>query len=318
MPAGRNRRRTNRGGKIAPSEAQRRRRALLVASAVMIFACGLLVPVVAFSRSGGSGTPRKGLICYTVGNITVDVGPGCDPTTTATMPTTTTEPTTTEPTTTEPTTTEPTTPTTPVSHEPAPVVGQSAVVATVRGIVRVRVPGSRRFVTLSGRHLIPVGSAVDTRDGTIGITSARLHGTQTGTFHSGMFRLRQPVSAATRAGRKRIITVLHLMGGSFKGCEADEDNTQAVTSRTAVAARRRPRHRVVRRLWGSEGGGGWGTAGGQAAGTVSGTVWLTEDTCLGTYIFVKRGSVMVHNLVTGRTVRVRAGHHYLARAPDPT
>jgi hypothetical protein len=51
---------------------------------------------------------------------------------------------------------------------------------------------------------------------------------------------------------------------------------------------------------------------------VCGTVWLTEDTCVGTYIYVKRGIVSVRSLVTGRTVTVRAGHHYLARAPDPT
>jgi hypothetical protein len=172
-------------------------------------------------------------------------------------------------------------------------------------------------VTLSARRLIPIGSALDTRAGTVGVTTAAARGIQTGQFHSGMFKLRQPTASAASAGRKRVVTVMRLIGGSFRGCEADEDNKLAVSSSTTAFAARRRRHRVVRRLWGSESGGSWSTVGGQAAATVSGTVWMTEDNCLGTFVHVKRGVVFVHNHVTGRTVRVRAGHSYLALAPDP-
>jgi hypothetical protein len=43
---------------------------------------------------------------------------------------------------------------------------------------------------------------------------------------------------------------------------------------------------------------------------------MTEDNCFGTYVLVTRGVVLVHSFATGRTVRVTAGHSYLARAPD--
>lgn len=316
MPAGRDRRVRKAGGEDLPAPARRRLQALLVIPVVLIFALGMLVPVVASSRSGSAGAARSKKACTVPGTNIFTICEATEPTTTE--PTTTTAPTTT----TEPTT--PTTPTTPVVHELVPLLGRSAVATPLRGIVRFRAPGSTRFVKLSGRRLIPIGSDVDTRGGTVAITSAAVHGTQTGAFHSGMFKLEQPLASAARAGKTRVLTVLHLIGGSFRGCEADEDNAHAViasaarrpSQATAFAARRR-RHRVVRRLWGSDGGGGWGTVGSQAAGTVLGTVWMTEDNCLGTYVLVKRGVVDVHDFLTGETVRVRAGHHYLARAPDP-
>jgi hypothetical protein len=112
------------------------------------------------------------------------------------------------------------------------------------------------------------------------------------------------------------VTKLRLIGGSFRRCEADEDMVAPIPKTTAFAARRRRRHRVVRSLWANEGGGSWSTSGGYAAATVSGTQWLTEDLCLGTYVFVERGMVVVRDFVRHRTVRLRAGHAYLARSPD--
>jgi ferric-dicitrate binding protein FerR (iron transport regulator) len=72
----------------------------------------------------------------------------------------------------------------------------------------------------------------------------------------------------------------------------------------------------VRRLWASESGGSWTTVGGDAAATVRGTEWLTQDSCAGTFVHVKRGVVIVRNLFTHRRVRLTAGHSYLAKAPD--
>jgi hypothetical protein len=111
------------------------------------------------------------------------------------------------------------------------------------------------------------------------------------------------------------VTVLRLAGGSFGGCEAVEDKGRpAIGHLAAVVAR--ARRRTVRKLWGSETGGSWSTSGSQAAATVRGTEWMTEDNCFGTYVLVTRGVVLVHSFATGRTVRVTAGHSYLARAPD--
>jgi hypothetical protein len=45
---------------------------------------------------------------------------------------------------------------------------------------------------------------------------------------------------------------------------------------------------------------------------------MTEDNCLGTYVYVRRGTVRVHDFARSRTVTVSARHAYLALAPDPT
>jgi hypothetical protein len=52
-----------------------------------------------------------------------------------------------------------------------------------------------------------------------------------------------------------------------------------------------------------------------SAATVRGTIWLTEDRCDGTLTKVTRGRVAVRDFRRKRTVIVRAGKRYLARAP---
>jgi len=47
---------------------------------------------------------------------------------------------------------------------------------------------------------------------------------------------------------------------------------------------------------------------------VRGTLWLTADRCDGTLTRVTRGRVAVHDFRRRRTVLVRAGKSYLARA----
>jgi hypothetical protein len=170
--------------------------------------------------------------------------------------------------------------------------------------------------------LLPIGSHLDTRHGVVVLITAARTGTQKGTFYAGAFTVEQPRPApAARAARAPGggVTVLRLIGGSFAGCEADEDTRAVVGRALAVTARRRPRrhHRVVRSLWGSEAGGSWSTVGGSAAATVSGTVWKTEDNCLGTYVLVRRGTVVVHDLVRHRQVTLHSRQSYLALAPDP-
>ena len=64
----------------------------------------------------------------------------------------------------------------------------------------------------------------------------------------------------------------------------------------------------------SSGHGSFRTRGRYAAGTVRGTVWDTVDRCDGTLIEVHRGTVRVTDFVRRVTIRVHAGHSYLARA----
>jgi hypothetical protein len=47
---------------------------------------------------------------------------------------------------------------------------------------------------------------------------------------------------------------------------------------------------------------------------VRGTRWLTEDRCDGTLTRVTNGAVVVRDFKRHRSVVVRAGHSYLARA----
>ena len=71
--------------------------------------------------------------------------------------------------------------------------------------------------------------------------------------------------------------------------------------------------RKVRRLWG-DGKGRFRTKGRHGAATVRGTKWLTEDRCNGTLVRVKRGTVAVRDFAKKKTVVVRKGKSYLARA----
>ena len=89
------------------------------------------------------------------------------------------------------------TPSAPVLAPPAPPeLGETLGVAPQAGSVLVRLPGSTRAVALTDAASIPVGSILDARKGTVTLSSA-LPGddTQTGTFHGGLFEVRQPAGA---------------------------------------------------------------------------------------------------------------------------
>ena len=73
----------------------------------------------------------------------------------------------------------------------------------IRGKVFVRRPGQRRFVELTDDSLIRVGSLVDTRRGTIRLTSALPNGTtQSGDFSTGHLPS-PPVGQEEREGAHR-------------------------------------------------------------------------------------------------------------------
>ena len=62
------------------------------------------------------------------------------------------------------------------------------------------------------------------------------------------------------------------------------------------------------------GKGKFRTDGKYSAATVRGTIWLVEDRCEGTFTKVTRGTVQVRDLKRKKTITVKAGHSYLARA----
>lgn len=181
-----------------------------------------------------------------------------------------------------------------LSEAPPPKVGKSVVVSVVSGKVLVKPPKARTFVSLTAAANIPVGALVDTRKGTVRLTSASdsTGATQTALAFDGLFKVAQKAAA-------KPVTDLVLSGGSFARCPRG--------SRAAAAPR------SVRKLW-ANGSGKFRTTGRFSSATVRGTTWLTTDRCDGTLTRVTSGSVTVRDLARKRNVVVRAPQTYLARA----
>ena len=97
-----------------------------------------------------------------------------------------------------------------------------------------------------------------------------------------------------------------MKGGSFSSCR------RTPTARGGGAAAQRSR-RVVRRLRGRA-RGRFRTRGRYSAATVRGTNYEVIDRCDGTLTRVTSGTVVVRDFKRRRTIRLRAGKSYLARA----
>jgi virginiamycin B lyase len=181
-----------------------------------------------------------------------------------------------------------------------PVLGETVVVSAGKGSVLVRLPGKRRFAPIDGADAIPVGSTIDTRRGTVRLTSIRGTGgkRQTASFRGGLFQVRQRHSG---------MTDLYLRGGDFSACRRARHARRG--SMAAAAVRRVYR----RRLWGRDRHGRFRTHGSHAIATVRGTEWTVADRCDGTMTRVAHGKVSVRDLGRQRSVLVRAGGSYLAR-----
>ncbi len=177
----------------------------------------------------------------------------------------------------------------------APVLGHTVTLAPAAGTVLVRVPGATTPAALGDGASVPVGSIVDTRAGTVKLQSALPAGrTQTGTFHGGIFQVRQ---AAGAHGMTDLV-----LRGAPPTCPARG-------ARAAATARRRP----PRSLWGHDSHGHFRTRASNSVITVRGTTWFVSDRCDGTLTRVTAGSVAVRDLHTGRTVVLHAGQQHLAR-----
>jgi hypothetical protein len=179
---------------------------------------------------------------------------------------------------------------------PAPALGRHVVVAPLAGTVKVRPPGATRFAVLGAGDAVPSGATVDSRAGTVALTTALPGGrTQVAQFHGGVFRVRQ--SAAGDG-----TTDIDLRGPAL--------DCGPVRARAAAVTRRKP---PQRKLWAADNGGRFRTHGRNSVTTVRGTKWVTTDTCAGTRTTVTAGAVLVRDLRRKRTVLVRGGHSYVAR-----
>ena len=172
---------------------------------------------------------------------------------------------------------------------PAPEAGKTVNAFVVRGKVRIKRPGSNRFIELGPGEQIPVGTTLDTLKGRVTLVAA---GNQTADFYAGVFRSGQ-TSAATPLTTLKLVEALR--------CPR--------AGRAGLAARRKR----SRRLWG-DGSGKFRTQGKHSAATVVGTKWLVQDRCTSTLTRVVSGVVSVRDFGKRKTVRVRAGKKYVARA----
>ena len=171
---------------------------------------------------------------------------------------------------------------------PPPEAGETVNALPKSGTVRVKIPGTTRFFELEEGQQIPVGSVVDTTKGSVTIVAA---GEQAADFFDGIFRLKQGKGA-------KPLTILKLV-----------EKLRCPKAGKAVAAATKKK----RRLWG-DGSGRFRTEGKYSSATVRGTKWLVEDRCTSTLTRVTRGSVRVRDAVKRKTVVVRAGKQYVARA----
>ena len=164
-----------------------------------------------------------------------------------------------------------------------------------RGTIRVKRPGPKRFRKLAddGAQL-PVGTTVDALKGRVTIVAASdaQGGTDTALFYGGIFKIGQ-----TKGSKPA--TVLSL--------------TEKLSCPKAGAATIAAKKKKKRRLWG-DGEGKFRTKGKHSAATVVGTKWLVEDRCKSTLTRVVRGRVSVRDFAKKKTVIVRRGKRYIARA----
>jgi hypothetical protein len=175
---------------------------------------------------------------------------------------------------------------------PDPVPHKNVNALPVSGIVKIKLPGSDAFITLTKGQQIPLGTVIDTRKGRVTIVAAA-GGGQTADFYGGLFKLSQ-----TKGSKP--ITVLTLVE-KLTGCKAGKKANAAAKGKKK------------RRLWG-DGIGRFRTRGKFSAVTVAGTRWLVEDRCTSTVTRVVRGKVRVRDVGKKKTVIVKAGKKYVARS----
>jgi hypothetical protein len=207
----------------------------------------------------------------------------------------------------------------PAAPPAPPVPGKSVVVRVVSGKVLIKYPRGKappggsttKFGPLTGAVNVPMGSVIDTTQGRIALTSAADTGgtkTQTADFYGGIFQVKQSVPKKKPKKPVALITDLNL-----KDQIARSQCAALKGARSATFDKKKGPKSVLGKLWGS-GKGKFRTNGKYSSATVRGTIWLVEDRCEGTNTKVRRGVVAVRDFKRKRTVSVKAGHSYLARA----
>lgn len=184
-----------------------------------------------------------------------------------------------------------------------PVAGQSFNVEPANGTVELQCPGEDEYFRLTSFKQVPMGCLVNTRRGTIALTSSKGSSgeLQDAIFWGGVFVVTQ------KEGDNQTVE-LKLAGKRM--CE------KRSTARKPVA-RASGKKRGGRRAWGS-GKGDYETSGSYGSATVRGTTWLVADRCDASTLFkVTEGTVWVEDFVKDKEVVLDAGQQYVAKAAIP-
>jgi hypothetical protein len=215
---------------------------------------------------------------------------------------------------------------------PPPVLGKTANIAPVSGIVYIELPPGatlasfaraplptdafaaltkgRSFIPLTEARQIPFGSILEASKGVAKITTATTASpkgkVQFGDFGAGIFKLLQ---ARKQHGLTELSVIDNHSARQF--CASTGKGKKA-----AIAARAggHPSSKVLGRL--SANSHGHFTGRGQySAATVRGTTWSVQNRCDGTLTHVVRGVVSVRDFRKRKTITLFTGQSYLARAP---
>jgi hypothetical protein len=221
---------------------------------------------------------------------------------------------------------------------PPPVLGQTENLMPVTGLVFIKLPHGKSsgnalradakgltkgqgYIPLTEARQVPVGTSIDSRRGTLSLVAASGHGhghseqTHTARVGGAVFGFAQSRSPLTKG-----LTTFTLKDNAFHGapsfnaCKANASLLKRLPTADAIALKKRVNSTVVQTLNASDHGGKYKTNGRYSASTVRGTVYSVSDRCDGTLTTVKRGSISVLDFQTRKTIIVRAGHSYLARA----
>jgi hypothetical protein len=205
--------------------------------------------------------------------------------------------------------------------------GTTAQVAAISGDVYIKLPRTAKlsarlsrvyareaqkapidgFIPIKGVATVPIGSEIDSRKGQLELKTAAKYdkqgqtsGLQQGRFAAGMFAVRQAAKRKAGASRKPSTQLVLLTPpGSARACAAN-----------SVV---RPIKGVVRTL-SSVAKGNFTTVGGASTTTATNGSWIVSDRCNGTMTEVGRGKVTVRDVKLKKTVTVRSGQGYLAKA----
>jgi len=188
---------------------------------------------------------------------------------------------------------------------PPPVLGRSVNVKPVSGQVFVLV--GTKLVPLTEGEQLPSGSVLDTRAGSLQLTTATGvgHKSQTGLFGGAIFKLTQ---ARGRAGHG--LTTLALVEGAFPGAPSYAGCTTHHSRDASAAATASKTLQLLR----ASAHGKFRTSGRYSAATVRGTKWTVADRCDGTLTRDITDSVAVTDFVHHKTIILHAGQSYLAKA----